>query len=100
MTNPVSRSGEVSMMLGAVAAGLAVLGDHEVGDHQQCPHPKADLGRVEQYLRAALEVASPWAPDRDADVVGAVRAACEHLRAGELPDAYLALHAARRTLTR
>lgn len=87
------------MMLGAVAAGLAVLGDREVGD-QQCPHPEPDLGRVEQYLRAALEVASSWAPDRDADVVGAVRAACEHLLAGELPDAYLALHAARRTLTR
>ncbi len=94
------------MLLGAVVAGLAVLGDHKGSDQQvgeqQGPRFGAvpDLHRVEQYLRAALQMASSWAPDRGEDVIRAVTAACEHLRAGELLDASLALHAARPALIR
>lgn len=48
------------MLLSAVGAALAVLGDHEVGD-RECPRSGAvpDVGRAEHYLRAALQVASP-----------------------------------------
>src|SRR5690348_15013406 len=71
-----------------IATALDALGD--LSDL----HPAVRDGRVVHWLRCAINTPAPSVNQANVAVT-AVRAACAHLTAGELDDAYLALLTAR-----